>query len=739
MSRVPDDPRGSDREASERLDSWKEIAAFLKRDVRTVQRWEKLAGLPIHRHVASRLRTAYAYRSEIEEWWRAQRSLPNGVHADAGLQEPPREDEGHAPEPPAHVPTDPPSFTDAPAPAGLRARLFRPAWLALAAVVLSALAVTMVRWLSGVSGQAGPAPAGAVPVLLAPFEDHAGRPQLAVELHEGLGRGLERGGVLEPVGSARIAGTLRLMRRDPTAPLSPGLAQEVAIRDARIRYLVAGRVHALDSSLLADLRVVDPATSRTVASVEWKGETAEELLDEIDDESRRLTAMISEARPTSPPRTDLLEPVTSRVVSAVRLYTAAVHAGGRGEWGAAELLARRATAADPEFAVALAWTAWAMRHQGRPRKECLPLLERAAALAPHLSDRENYLVTGLFRAVSGDLPRATASFEALLRLHPQDRLGLSLLSNVLYRAGRVNRALDLAVSRAEQDASEFEANVRAAQLLTSAGRDAAAAAFVQRAQGLSSPDTARNRPSMTAWIAGLPVYLSWSAGDGAGAGRTLQALDQMMKAKLGLERDALSTTIGFAYLALGRWSEAERTFRAAASPSRQLNLAMLSLTADDEDAARRWLQQIPQHSAARPSLFARVGLAAEALRGLESDVPSPYREGIESVSLGLLDARRGRTAAAAVALRRGLDLLRWSGEPEYLFAIEELARMAEAQGDMERAVSLLRTAVDSRAHTYGARQWTAGYWAKLANALARLHRRQGRHADAERVLAGIGR
>src|SRR5687767_11360482 len=62
----PDSPAG------DRLDSWKEIAAFLQRDVRTVQRWEKHAGLPVHRHAEARLRTAFAYRSELEAWWRAQ-------------------------------------------------------------------------------------------------------------------------------------------------------------------------------------------------------------------------------------------------------------------------------------------------------------------------------------------------------------------------------------------------------------------------------------------------------------------------------------------------------------------------------------------------------------------------------------------------------------------------------------------------------------------------------------------
>ena len=32
-----------------RLDSWKEIAAFFDRDERTVKRWEKERGLPVHR------------------------------------------------------------------------------------------------------------------------------------------------------------------------------------------------------------------------------------------------------------------------------------------------------------------------------------------------------------------------------------------------------------------------------------------------------------------------------------------------------------------------------------------------------------------------------------------------------------------------------------------------------------------------------------------------------------------
>ena len=52
----------------DRLDSWKEIAAYVKRGVRTVRRWESEEGLPVHRHVHRTLGSVYAYKSEIDVW-----------------------------------------------------------------------------------------------------------------------------------------------------------------------------------------------------------------------------------------------------------------------------------------------------------------------------------------------------------------------------------------------------------------------------------------------------------------------------------------------------------------------------------------------------------------------------------------------------------------------------------------------------------------------------------------------
>ncbi|MCL5735290.1 MAG: hypothetical protein M1274_06820 [Actinobacteria bacterium] len=50
------------------LESWKEIAVFLQRDVRTITRWEKSESLPIHRHHHLSRSSVYAYPSELDAW-----------------------------------------------------------------------------------------------------------------------------------------------------------------------------------------------------------------------------------------------------------------------------------------------------------------------------------------------------------------------------------------------------------------------------------------------------------------------------------------------------------------------------------------------------------------------------------------------------------------------------------------------------------------------------------------------
>ena len=53
------------------LNSWKEIARYLDRGVRTVQRWEDELGLPVRRPHGRGRSAVFAVRSEVDVWLRA--------------------------------------------------------------------------------------------------------------------------------------------------------------------------------------------------------------------------------------------------------------------------------------------------------------------------------------------------------------------------------------------------------------------------------------------------------------------------------------------------------------------------------------------------------------------------------------------------------------------------------------------------------------------------------------------
>src|SRR5580693_10025478 len=72
----------------ERLDSWKEVASFFRRQVRTVQLWEKSEGLPVRRQHHKKLGSVFAYRNELEAWWVARSKFQEECSKPEGAQNP---------------------------------------------------------------------------------------------------------------------------------------------------------------------------------------------------------------------------------------------------------------------------------------------------------------------------------------------------------------------------------------------------------------------------------------------------------------------------------------------------------------------------------------------------------------------------------------------------------------------------------------------------------------------------
>src|SRR5512146_3181238 len=84
-------PDGTKRLADEaRLESWKEIGAYLQRNAVTARRWEKEEGLPVHRHSHKSRASVYAYPSEIDAWRASRRAVPEPPPLWKTLLAPPR-------------------------------------------------------------------------------------------------------------------------------------------------------------------------------------------------------------------------------------------------------------------------------------------------------------------------------------------------------------------------------------------------------------------------------------------------------------------------------------------------------------------------------------------------------------------------------------------------------------------------------------------------------------------------
>jgi tetratricopeptide (TPR) repeat protein len=89
---MPQPPPGSSEarhfDLVSRLDSWKEIAAYLRRSERTVKRWETDRRLPIHRVPGGGRGSVYAYTIELTEWLKATPAAdaPTEIPADPEIE-----------------------------------------------------------------------------------------------------------------------------------------------------------------------------------------------------------------------------------------------------------------------------------------------------------------------------------------------------------------------------------------------------------------------------------------------------------------------------------------------------------------------------------------------------------------------------------------------------------------------------------------------------------------------------
>jgi Tol biopolymer transport system component len=81
------DVSSTEERPRDRLDSWKEIAAYLGRGITTAQRWEQDEALPVKRLPHAKKGSVFAFKSELDAW-RATRAQPGPLRAKIDAEPP---------------------------------------------------------------------------------------------------------------------------------------------------------------------------------------------------------------------------------------------------------------------------------------------------------------------------------------------------------------------------------------------------------------------------------------------------------------------------------------------------------------------------------------------------------------------------------------------------------------------------------------------------------------------------
>ncbi len=212
-----------------RLDSWKEIAVHLGREVRTVQRWEKSEGLPVHRHVHGQRGTVYGFRSELDAWLtsRTQSSC-----------------ETVAPE------ATPGQTLDNPLGNGRVSVFASPAQILALILCTLVIAILLLRAFGGLAGEGGAGDVDRTRIVVLPIEV-----QGTAVTREGVGHGLHEELITRLAGLApeRLA---VIGRTSSLRYANGGFSISEISAELGVEHVLEGSLHEVDTGLELTLRLV---------------------------------------------------------------------------------------------------------------------------------------------------------------------------------------------------------------------------------------------------------------------------------------------------------------------------------------------------------------------------------------------------------------------------------------------------------------------------------------------------
>jgi tetratricopeptide (TPR) repeat protein len=711
MSDTSGEQPGSDSQFSGRqqLDSWKEIAAYLDRDVRTVIRWEKKEGLPIHRHVHQKQASVYAYRSEIDTW-RENRSITLENNKPGWF----------------------PFFSEN-----------KKTVAGVAGGVTLLLLAGLVAWMD-IGSSSNPEGLSFQErdwVLIADFENRTGEVVFDGVLEYALEREITNSQFVNVVPRERIEDTLQLMRKALDSRIDRTLGREICLRDGDIKALLTGRVEKLDSTYLLSVQVVDPSQGQVVATASEEAVGQRQVLSALRSLSSWARENLGEKLALIQESERRLEKAATPSLRAVQLFTDArtlFDRGGVGH-GPAEELLRQALEIDPEFASASIWLAWTLLNQRKPLDEYIQHAERAFQLAGTTSEQERYFIHGSYYWMKGELDRAIHAFQALLGLYPDHLWATRKLAELYRQTGQEREALAYNLRVADMRPTSFRHNYYAIeQLLLADHNFIRAKPYIERARNLTTTEMLQSDDyGRVLMLMFFPAYEAWLGGDPQAA---LVEIDKVLQTVKPAGVSSKHRAFGLLYELLGQRQLAREWMSTARWRSnRHYFLSRIAYDEGDYEAMKNHLKQhLEATRVSRANLYplvavmlARAGLMAESeklLLELERQYTQPGFSPAMEMARDVLKLSQGDTAEGIAMLTSTLPHLT---RRDRAWAFEILAEAYTRQGNLGAAIELLEEALEKL--PFSSPFDSPSLWLRLRWQLADFYRQTGRDEDAREI------
>jgi tetratricopeptide (TPR) repeat protein len=254
--------------------------------------------------------------------------------------------------------------------------------------------------------------------------------------------------IVTVVDPASVDQVLIRMQRDPQQPLDLELAREVAIREG-IKAVVAGDITPVGSGFVMAARLISAPDGQVLAAYRESAGDSTAIIGAIDQLSKKLRERIGESL-KSIRANEALDRVTTPSLEALRKYSQAVHVIEQGDDERGMALLEEAVASDSVFAMAWRKLGVVLGNMGRNPARQVEALTKAYENRERLTDRERYLTLGSYYAfVTGEEEKATAAYQSLLDIYPNDTWALNNLA-IQYLAARSYARSDSLFRRAIQ-------------------------------------------------------------------------------------------------------------------------------------------------------------------------------------------------------------------------------------------------------------------------------------------------